>query len=125
MIISAPNLRARRRATLLTELSIALVILFVAGLPLAFTFVQETRLCRAYYFEAVAREIVDGEMEILAAAKFRDVRHGAQPFVVTAGSATNLPPGEFTLTLTDDRARLEWRPKMKGRGAVVAREVKR
>ena len=125
MVIHPPRSRARRRAALLTEVSIALAIFVVAGLPLAFAFVQEARLCRAYYFEAVAREIVDGEMEILVAAKFPGTSPGGQPYVVKAESAANLPPGEFVLTLTDDRARLDWRPKVKGRGAAVTREVKR
>jgi hypothetical protein len=61
----------RRRGALVTEAVIALGILAVTLIPLAFAFMQEIKLCRAYYYKAVALEIIDGEMEVLAAGEWR------------------------------------------------------
>jgi hypothetical protein len=123
------NIRRHRGAgaqvgALQTEAIVALGILVAVMLPLAFTFLQETRTCRAHYYKAVAMEIVDGEMEALAAGEWRAFRPGKQSYAVHAAASTNLPPGEFVLTLDDKQARLEWIPRMGGAGGIVAREVK-
>ena len=110
-------------ASLLAEAVVALAILVTVMLPLAFAFLQETRLCRAAYFKAVAMEIVDGEMEALAAGEWRAFQPGRQNYPVRAASSTNLPPGAFLLTLEAGRARLEWNPTKHGAGGPVVREV--
>lgn len=112
-----------REGALLAEAVVALAILAGVMLPLAFVFLQETRLCRAAYFKGVAMEIVDGEMEILAAGEWRAFQPGRQSYPVHVAAATNLPPGEFQLTLDARRARLEWIPKHHGAGGAVVREV--
>ena len=106
-----------------TEAIVALGILVAVMLPLAFTFLQETRTCRAHYYKAVAMEIVDGEIEALAAGEWRAFKSGKQTYPVRAAAGTNLPPGEFVLTLGDARARLELIPRTGGAGGIVAREV--
>lgn len=117
-----PSIETRRGA-LMTEAAVALGILGAVLLPLAFAFVQESKLCRAYHFKAVAMEIVDGEMEALAAGEWRAFQPGRQRYTVRAAASTNLPPGEFALTLGGGRARLEWIPKVRHAGGAVAREV--
>ena len=112
-----------RDGALLAEAVVALAILVAVMLPLAFAFRQETLLCRAAYFKAVAMEIVDGEMETLAAGEWRAFQPGRQPYPVRGAAATNLPPGAFLLTLEAGRARLEWIPQTRGAGGTVAREV--
>jgi hypothetical protein len=114
-----------RRGALATECVVALGILATVMLPMSFTLIQESKLLRAYYFKAAAMEIVDGEMEILAAGEWRALAQGKQSYSVRAASATNLPPGEFVLTVTPALARLEWIPKAHGVGGPVGREVKR
>jgi hypothetical protein len=116
--------RAKNRAALMTEWVVALGIFTLACVPLAFEFLHEKYLCHAYYLRAAAMEIVDGEMELLAAGEWRAFRAGRQPYSVKAESATNLPPGEFVLTLTEDRLRLEWNPKTRNKGGAVVREVR-
>ena len=106
-----------------TELVVAMAILATALIPISFAFVQEMKLCRAYYYKAVAMEIIDGEMEILVAGKWRVFKEGVQPYAVSAGAATNLPPGKFTLTLSGKQARLEWAPNLQGKGGKVSREA--
>lgn len=108
----------------MTEWVVALGIFTLACVPLAFEFLHENHLCHAYYLRAAAMEIVDGEIELLAAGEWRAFRTGRQPYSVKADSATNLPPGEFVLTLTEDRLRLEWNPKTRNKGGAVVREVR-
>jgi hypothetical protein len=116
--------QSRRRAALMTEAVVALGILALASLPLTFEFAREHKAARKLYYQAVAMEIVDGELEVLAAGEWRAFRPGPQPYAVTAEAARNLPPGDFVLTVADGRLKLEWIPKARGAGSVVAREAR-
>jgi hypothetical protein len=119
------SIRQRRgqRGALTTELIVAMAILTVASLPLAFSVAGELKALKASYIRALAMEIVDGEMEVLVAGEWQSFSQGAQPYVVRAASATNLPPGKFTLTLNSKRIRLEWAPDKRNRGGKVVREA--
>jgi hypothetical protein len=92
-------------------------------LPLAYSIAAERRYSRAVYQRAVAMEIVDGEMEVLLAGEWRAFTPGTHPYPVKAGALTNLPPGEFTLTLATNKIRLEWKPSMTRRGGSIVREA--
>ena len=68
-------------------------------------------------------EIVDGEMEILAAGEWQNFPEGSQSYTVHARAAASLPPGHFQLTKTGRHLRLEWTAdNRQGIGSVV-REV--
>ena len=114
---------ARQRGMLMVELLAAMALVIGALLPLAYSVASEKRLARASYQRAVAMEIVDGEMELLAAGEWRAFPQGASEYRVHAGAATNLPPGRFQLTIQTNRLRLEWRPSVKQHGGPVVREV--
>ena len=103
------------------ELVVAIAILAAVLLPLGGAWWHETRLLRAYYRDAVAMEILDGEMELLAAGEWRSFTAGQHELKSTALAVKNLPPGKFFLTKDDQLIRLEWRPE---RGRKQAREVK-
>jgi hypothetical protein len=120
VIVSSSN---RTRGWLVAELMFALGFIIIALIPLAYSFRAEQKLVRVHYNQAVALEIVDGEMEILHAGDWRSVLEGEQPYKVTAASATNLPPGAFFLSRTGAMFRLEWRPAKKRSGGAVARQV--
>jgi hypothetical protein len=109
--------------SLMIELVVALGILTAAVIPLSYSFVEEQRLCRVYYWRAVAMEIVDGEMEILAAGDWHNFKEGTHPHAVTAEAAKNLPPGKFVLNARGRQLRLEWRPDSPRNGAPVVREA--
>jgi hypothetical protein len=68
-------------------------------------------------------ELVDGEAEILAAGGWRNHPAGTHPYAVNAAATTNLPPGEFSLTIEPGGFRLEWKPAVKDHGGRVVREV--
>ena len=108
---------------LLTELAVAIAILAVALLPLGYAAGSNARLFRAKYERAVAMEIVDGEMEILAAGEWRAFPEGAQTYPVRAKAAANLPPGTFQFTRAGNHLRLQWSSTEKRGIGVVVREV--
>jgi len=113
----------RRHGFMMVDLFVGMAILALAILPLAFSYVRDTRMLRAEYFRGAVMEIVDGEMEILAAGEWRNFPEGAQAYTVHARAAASLPPGHFQLTKTGRHLRLEWRSnEPQGIGPVV-REV--
>ncbi|HRZ35368.1 MAG TPA: hypothetical protein P5534_03280 [Candidatus Paceibacterota bacterium] len=113
-----------RRGALMTELIVALSIVIFTIFPLALAFLNEQKLCRAYYYRALALEIVDGEMEVLAAGEWRAFETGVHAYQPLAPAATNLPPGRFELTVSDGAVRLVWQPGRRDTGGRVVREVK-
>lgn len=121
MVIAARNGRAH--GWVVAELMIALAVILIALMPLAFSFRAEQRLVRGNYNQVVAMEIVDGEMEFLHAGAWRNYLDGEQSYKISARAATNLPPGGFFLTRSTSGLRLEWRPTKKGSGGKIAREV--
>jgi len=123
VIRSVKSIRSRRRrGALITEVVIAMGIFTFAMLPLAFSFVREQKLTRAYFNRAIVMEIIDGEMEALMAGEWRAFTPGAQTYPVRAEAARSLPPGKFLLTLAGDRVRLEWLSAKSGKGGPVVRE---
>src|SRR4051812_18934896 len=107
---------AKRNGWLVAELMIAVAILAIAMIPLAYSFRGEQRLVRAHYQKVVAMEIVDGEMEALRAGQWREFLDGEREYPVGAVAKTNLPAGLFLVTRSNHFLRLEWRPLKKGHG---------
>jgi hypothetical protein len=114
--------RSCRRAAgfLFVDLVVAMAILTLAILPVGYGFAHDRHALKAEYCRSVADEIVDGEMEILAAGAAQNLPEGVSEYAVTAQAATQLPPGHFRLTKTGNHLRLEWTPNARhGVGAVV------
>jgi hypothetical protein len=109
---------------LAVDLLVAMGLLIIAVFPLAYSLDREQRLFRAYYYRAVAMEIVDGEMEVLAAGGWKVLPEGKHDFSVKAESARNLPPGHFFATREARLVRLEWVPAKKDKGGPVKREMR-
>jgi hypothetical protein len=123
MVTRTSSSRRRIDGGLSIELIVAIALLTVAVLPVAYSFAAEKRLARAEYQRALAMEIVDGEMEILTAGDWRSFQPGSHEYPVSATAITNLPPGRFLLDVETNRLRLEWRPSMPMRGGSVVREI--
>lgn len=112
-----------RRGILEIDLAMAMIVLSLAILPLAFSFEKEREDLRVEYFKATANEIVDGEMEVLAAGDWKHLPDGSRPYIVHARAAANLPPGKFELTKTGNHLRLEWRPARRRGVGTIVREI--
>jgi len=105
-----------------TDLIIAMAILVVAIMPLAFSFAQEGKLYRQSYQKAAAMELIDGEMEILVAGEWRNFHEGSNPYKLHGSSTRNLPPGRTLLTINGKHIRLEWLPEKENAATKVVRE---
>lgn len=103
------------------ELAVAVAILATVMLPLGGAWYHEAKMLRAYYRDAVAMEILDGEMEVLAAGEWRSFPAGRHELKPVARAAKNLPAGRFLLTREPRRLRVEWLPE---HGRRMAREIK-
>jgi hypothetical protein len=119
MVISPKS----NHAWLVAELMVAVSILAIASIPLAFSFRSEQRLVRAHYQKVVAMEIIDGEMEVLRAGQWRAWLDGEHDYPITAHAKSNLPSGKFLLTRSNQHLRLEWLPAKKGQGGHLVRET--
>jgi hypothetical protein len=124
MVIRTHSL-SRQRGSLMVELLVATALLIGALLPIAYSLGAERRYARALYQRALAMEIVDGEMEVLAAGSWHTFANGTSDYPVHATAATNLPPGRFRLTVSADKIRLEWQPAVKMHGGAVVREARK
>lgn len=113
----------KSRGLLLAELAVAMAILVIVLLPLGYAAGSTSRRFRATYQRAVAMEIVDGEMEILAAGAWRALPEGPQPWTVRARAAASLPPGKFQFTRAGNHLRLQWSSTEKHGIGPVVREV--
>ena len=123
MVTRLVHPHARQRGSLMVELLAATALLMAALLPLAYSISSEKRVARAMYQRAIAMEIVDGEMELLAAGGWRAFTNGVSEYRVLAAAATNLPPGRFMVSVRPNKVRLEWRPEVNDHGGPVVREA--
>ena len=115
--------RATSQGSILIELTAAVGILIVVMAGFAAALYTDQQALRASYYRAVAIEIVDGEMEALAAGEWQAHGQGTHGYAVEADAARNLPDGRFRLTVAGKRLRLEWLPARRGKGGTVVREV--
>jgi len=114
------NPRRRLGGFLEADMAVGMVVLALAVLPLAYSMSRERQVLKLEYRRGLAAEIVDGEMEILAAGAARNLPEGTRNYPVHADAVTQLPPGHFQLTKNHDHLRLEWTPDGRhGLGAVV------
>ena len=120
-----PGPHRREGGSLMVELLVAMGILTLVMLPVAYSLTSEKRLARAAYQRAVAMEIVDGELEVLAAGAWRAFPEGEHEYQIQSLAATNLPAGRFVFFADAERLRLEWRPAVSMHGGPVLREVRR
>jgi hypothetical protein len=105
------------------DLIVGMAILALAIVPLGYSFARERQVLKIEYARSVANEIVDGEMEILAAGDWKNYPDGLQNYSVHANAASRLPPGHFQLTKAGNHLRLEWNSDEKHGIGTAVREV--
>lgn len=117
--------RSRRRecGALMTEALIGMAILAVAVMPLSVTFMTNQITVHRLYQKAVTMEVIDGEIEILAAGEWHSFKEGAQPYPIDEKHAKNILRGAATLTVAGNHLRLEWKPEDGRKGNFIVREA--
>lgn len=113
----------RRRGMTILEVVVATSILGIVIAAFAGVHWSEQKFARECYYRAIAMQIVDGEMERLAAGEWKAYAKGSHAYEVRAESARNLPPGRFRLTIGEKSVRLEWIPAHIVAGSRVVREA--
>ena len=109
MVIAVTN-KQHQRGMLEVDMTIALVLLFLAVMPLAHSFVSDTKAIRISYERTVAMELLDGEMEILMAGGWRNHPQGTNEIKLRGNATVNLTTDRALLILQPGHIRLEWRP---------------
>jgi hypothetical protein len=113
-----------QRGAIMAELIVAMAVLVIAMLPLSFAALSNSRELRTTYQKAIANEILDGEIEILAAGDWQQIVEGTNNYEVYAIAVTNLPPGQFQVSRSGNLVRLQWKATKKLGLGTLSREVK-
>ena len=117
------RVRKFQRGFLQIDLIVGLAILSIAILPLGYSFQRERKALQVECYRSVINELVDGEMEILAAGAAKNLPDGSQTLAVQSRAAEKLPAGHFQLTKSQNHLHLEWQADEKCGIRPVVRET--
>ena len=123
MILSRTTRVARCRAFLQLDVAVAITVLALVFIPLSISSSGDLDLARRHYFEAVALQLIDGEMDVLLAGERRKYILGEHRITPVGEAVQNLPEGEFVLTVHDQKLTLAWVPKKLAKWGRVERVV--
>ena len=123
MILSRTTSAARCRAFLQLDIAVAITVLALVFIPLSISSSGDLDLARRHYFEAVALQLIDGEMDVLLAGERRKHTTGEHRITPIGEAVQNLPEGEFVLTLHDQKLTLAWVPTKRAKWGRVERVV--
>ena len=123
MILSRTTSAARCRAFLQLDIAVAITVLALVFIPLSISSSGDLDLARRHYFEAVALQLIDGEMDVLLAGERRKHTTGEHRITPIGEAVQNLPEGEFVLTVHDQKLTLAWVPTKRAKWGRVERVV--
>ena len=123
MILSRTTRVARCRAFLQLDVAVAITVLALVFIPLSISSSGDLDLARRHYFEAVALQLIDGEMDVLLAGERRKHTTGKHRITPIGEAVQNLPEGEFVLTVHDQKLTLAWVPNKRAKWGRVERVV--
>ena len=123
MILSRTTRVARCRAFLQLDVAVAITVLALVFIPLSISSSGDLDLARRHYFEAVALQLIDGEMDVLLAGEHRKYTTGEHRITPVGEAVQNLPEGKFVLTVHDQKLTLAWVPTKRAKWGRVERVV--
>ena len=112
-----------RLAFLQLDVAVAITVLALVFIPLSVSSSGDLDLARRQYFEAVALQLIDGEMDVLLAGERRKYTPGEHQIKPVGEAVQNLPEGEFILTVHDQKLTLAWVPTKRVKWGRVERVV--
>ena len=112
-----------RLAFLQLDVAVAITVLALVFIPLSVSSSGDLDLARRQYFEAVALQLIDGEMDVLLAGERRKHTTGEHRITPIGEAVQNLPEGEFVLTVHDQKLTLAWVPTKRAKWGRVERVV--
>ena len=101
---------ANRLAFLQLDVAVAITVLALVFIPLSVSSSGDLDLARRQYFEAVALQLIDGEMDVLLAGERQKYTTGEHRITPVGEAVQNLPESEFVLTVHDQKLTLAWVP---------------
>lgn len=110
-----------RLAFLQLDVAVAITVLALVFIPLSVSSSGDLDLARRQYFEAVALQLIDGEMDVLLAGERRKYTPGEHQIKPVGEAVQNLPEGEFVLTVHDQKLTLAWVPTKRAKWSRVER----
>jgi hypothetical protein len=113
----------RRGGWMNVDLLVAIALVMLAVLPLAYGLVGERRLLDAELRHAALVELLDGELEVLLAGDWTTRPEGESDIPLTGAGAMNLAAGRCVLVKTGNHLRLEWRSEKHNGGVSVTKEA--
>jgi len=123
MILSRTTRVARCRAFLQLDVAVAITVLALVFIPLSISSSGDLDLARRHYFEAVALQLIDGEMDVLLAGEHRKYTPGEYGITPVGEAVQNLPEGKFVLTVQEQKLTLAWVPTKRAKWGRVERVV--
>jgi hypothetical protein len=116
-------LSRKRDGWMNVDLLVAIALLLLVVLPLAYGMVGERRLLDAELRRAALVELLDGELEILLAGEWRNRPEGESDVPLTGAATARLQPGRCVLVKTGKNLRLEWRSEKRDGAVSVSKEA--
>ena len=113
----------KRLAFLQLDVAIAITVLALVFIPLSVSSSGDLDLARRHYFEAVALQLIDGEMDVLLAGEHRKYTPGEHRIKPVGESVQNLHEGEFVLSVQHEKLTMAWMPKKLDKWGRVERVV--
>ena len=123
MILSRTTRVAKCRAFLQLDVAVAITVLVLVFIPLSVSSSGDLDLARRHYFEAVALQLIDGEMDVLLAGERRKYTPGEHRITPVGEAVQNLPEGKFVLTVKQKQLTLTWVPTKRAKWGRVERVV--
>jgi len=123
MILSRTTRVARCRAFLQLDVAVAITVLALVFIPLSVSSSGDLDLARRHYFEAVALQLIDGEMDVLLAGERQKYTTGEHRITPVGEAVQNLPEGEFVLTVQEQKLTLAWMPTKRAKWGRIERVV--
>jgi len=112
-----------RLAFLQLDVAVAITVLALVFIPLSISSSGDLDLARRHYFEAVALQLIDGEMDVLLAGERRKYTTGEHRITPVGEAVQNLPEGEFVLTVQEQKLTLAWMPNKRAKWGRIERVV--
>lgn len=99
-----------RSGGLLPDLAVALLLLTVALLPLAYSFASQRRLLQAEMDRAAVVQLVDGELELLLAGPWKKLPEGSSPVTLRTNGMARVVSGDCVVSKRGRALKIEWTP---------------
>ena len=112
-----------RLAFIQLDLMLAVSILMLLFIPFGVTSSGKLDLARRQHFEAVALQMIDGELDVLLAGERQKYPLGEHKITPPGAAVKTLPVGEYILVVKENQLSIAWVPEKEAKWGRVEREV--